>query len=533
MSSPKSQLQKRILVALHGRRMESVVAVARTLKEQRPSVSRAVKALADSELIARKGRQLVLTPAGTAYAETIIAAAPRNEERTKRLIAQQVENQAKWHHVLGDPLTRQADVLQALNDRPDLRSILNQGRADMGLLYGADQKNPAARDVLNKALAEWRIGADVLADHRREMMAIPDVLNIATRDFRGILDQLPSGIGLSNAAYQNSLATHEAVNKALAERHTLVDVLADQRRESLAIQEALKAASHVQGLHTDWMLDIARPTLPPNIERLIGESSVVATQIVADLSAIKSYILPELPAWVGQVQHETAAFAHAYEAFESTSFHALEEMAERHTFRERTPSLPRLTRDVVLPTTTTASLVRSVRELVLADESVGAVAFGQDESTPAYHERQIEVVLRRLGTWYVRKWQGAGSVLRDTTNPDAVSQAAASGRELLDHVLKRLVPLNTFTEDEKELARKNHVSLRDLQIERIIGPQNQDALAFAVAIVRGHGLLNNLVHSEQDPPRFTPGVVSGMLDAFGGLITMLVEYYLEAGGQLR
>ncbi len=529
MSSPRSQLQKRILVALHHRSMNSVAALARTLKEQRPSVSRAVKALADSELVARRGRQLSLSPAGAEYAETLIAAAPRHEERAKRLIAQQVENQAKWHHVLEAPLTRNDGVLQALNDRPDLRSILNEGRTELGMLYGADRNNLAVQDVLNKTLADWQSSFDVLGDQLRKMMTIPDVLNIAPPDFRGILDTLRPEIGFPYAAYENSFAAHEAVNKALAERHTLVDVLADQRREALALQEALKAASHVQGLHTDWLLDIARPSLPSTIERLIGDSSIVATQIVADLSAIRSSILPEPPAWVRQVQQETAAFAHAYEALEATSFHALDELAERHTLRERAPSLPQLARDIVLPTRTTASLVRSVRDLILIDENAGATASDRGEFSRPSEVAKLDVLFQRLGPWYLRKWQGAWHALRDTSNPDAVSQAAASGRELLDHVLKKFAPPSSFTAEEKAKVAGRHTSAREIQVKRIFGAERKDAGAY---VVRGYSLLSDLVHGDSDPPRLTAGMVAGMLYSVGGLIVILVEHSLDRGEQL-
>src|SRR6266480_4316058 len=60
----QSNLSHRILSALDIKPVTSIAALARDLDAPRPSVSRAINALADAGLVKREGRTLYLSPPG-------------------------------------------------------------------------------------------------------------------------------------------------------------------------------------------------------------------------------------------------------------------------------------------------------------------------------------------------------------------------------------------------------------------------------------------------------------------------------------
>lgn len=102
--------------------------------------------------------------------------------------------------------------------------------------------------------------------------------------------------------------------------------------------------------------------------------------------------------------------------------------------------------------------------------------------------------------------------------PDAIRQAAHSGRELLNQVLAALAPNHLFTGEVR--------ITRAMRVRQILSPASESKRAWADSVARHvdetYALLSGEAHLRQDAPRFDEESLAGVLETAAGLIRFLL-----------
>jgi DNA-binding MarR family transcriptional regulator len=282
------------------------------------------------------------------------------------------------------------------------------------------------------------------------------------------------------------------------------------------IQEAVRATAYIQSINLNWLQATSSP-----LTHLLVENNAFMSGIIRDLEAMtQMYARFTLSskALVDQVTSVT----NAYDAYYSDFI---------HQFRP-VPSLTQYSGiRIVVPTTTTSSLISSIRGIVESqvdlqekNESVHIESTRGDTYLEQYYAMtpMLEQYLTPLGDRFIRKWHGAWQTL-SSTSEDRYSQVLHSARELLMQVLAELAPDNVFTAED--LARHNNAKkpTRRMQAKYILD-NSKTATDWvekvAIAIDSTYDVLVSGAHSRDNK---IPGddSAASLLIVLGGLMIFL------------
>lgn len=282
------------------------------------------------------------------------------------------------------------------------------------------------------------------------------------------------------------------------------------------IQEAVNATAHIQSVNLALL-----QTTPSPITHLLVENNAFMGSIIRDLEAMTrisaQFTFPST-ALINQVISAT----NAYDAYYSDFIHQFRSVPSRVNYSGI---------HIVVPTTTTSSLVSSIRGIVESqvdlsekNDSPHIESTRRDTYIEQYYAMtpMLEPYLAPLGDRFIRKWHGAWQTL-SSPSEDRCPQALHSARELLMQVLAELAPDNVFTAED--LARHNNAKkpTRRMQAKYILD-NSKTATDWvekvAIAIDSTYDVLVSGAHSRDNKIPDDDSIAS-LLIVLGGLLLFL------------
>ena len=165
---------------------------------------------------------------------------------------------------------------------------------------------------------------------------------------------------------------------------------------------------------------------------------------------------------------------------------------------------------MLIPSSTLANFTRSLRSKVALEPEVDNLTLSH---MPDWEDPQetLEQLLTNLNPDLVHKWQGSWLALRES-NPDGLSQASFSYRELIRMVLDELAPHVEVDHSKQESKRKK-------QVRHVLDGREGD---FAVAMVEGLPRLYDFFSkSAHTSYRSRVAVQAGLMAGDGLLLILL------------
>lgn len=166
---------------------------------------------------------------------------------------------------------------------------------------------------------------------------------------------------------------------------------------------------------------------------------------------------------------------------------------------------------MLVPSSTVANFTHSIRSEVSPNPEFDGAALPH---TPHRENRQetLKILLTGLNPELVERWEGSWQVLRGS-NPDRLSQAAFSYRELIRMVLDELAP-------DVEVDRSQQGSKRKMQARQVLEGREGD---FAGAMVDGLPRLYDFFSKSAHTSYRNEVAVEAGLMAGDGLLLMLLS----------
>ncbi len=462
MKTPtNSTLQRRILLSLANKNASSISALARDLDTKRPSVSRAVKLLADTNLIARQQRAVSLTETGQEEVTRIMMDVPVQAKKATD-VATYILSQAAEPLMHTKPFDDMPEILRGVPSRQMMEAM-----------------NTTARMI--ESLPS------------RQMM---ETMNTTAKMMKG-------------------LAGHQLL-EAMNGTSKMMDSLAGRQ-----LMEAINTTVRVQTINLEWLKP--QPVgVSAALNHLFIKNNAIIGNMMADLEAI-TQINTAKTSLIESLIGQTADVTTAYGAYYSDIAKRLNQVSTTMHMNTRIV-IPTLTTSSFVgsvrsiaesktysqeeghePTQSELSNTRIFQEQYLA-------------MTPI-----LESYLTPLGSRFVRRWNGAWQTL-SSESEDRHSQALHSGRELLMQVLAILAPEDVFTEEDwkKHNAKK---PTRRMQASYILDNSKTSVEwvdKIAAAIDSTYDILAARSHSRDD--KF-PGdaTAASLLSVLGGLLIFLLE----------
>ena len=468
-----SNLSQRILFALSRKSASSVTDLARDLGLLRPSVSRAVSSLQNAGLISRQGRTLLLTEAGQEELRRLSAELPAMVKKTADQAVHTLER-----------IAEQQSLMEAIINSPSIQAM--RDLAESPFIQASKVESPLIQ----------------------AMRGIGDISLIHT--IRGLGD-IPTVPGIGEFVNNPNLLSVGVVLEGLNIGNPISQ-----------LGEAIAAISQTQRINLDFLQMQESPF--NSIGRLFIENNVFISSMIADLGTIAS-AGRELNSSLVSLGQQTLEATRAYD----TLFRSASETLAGGVTREQTLA-DYLRTELVIPTTTTSSLVGSTRNIIQAR------SFPQsEEALPVelaevhvYSQQYIamstrlEHYLNPLSERFVSKWHGAWQTLFSKSE-DRHSQAMHSARELLMQVLAHLAPDELFTEEE--IARNDgKPPTRRMRIRRILSSDSKAEWVdkTATALNSTYDVLAAESHSRDDEYR-GDDTAAGQLIVLGGLLLTLLS----------
>jgi DNA-binding MarR family transcriptional regulator len=284
----------------------------------------------------------------------------------------------------------------------------------------------------------------------------------------------------------------------------------------------IASIAQIQRINLD-ILQIGR--LPfSSLEHLFIENNVFISRMISDLEVIARVGIG-LNSSLEILRHLTIEATKAYDAhFRKVSDILIDKVAQEQVLVEN------LQMELVIPTTTTSSLVGSTRNLIRAQSIPQLEESSSVELTEVHVYSQqylamsslLEHYLKPLSRRFVSKWHGAWQTL-SSESEDRYSQVMHSGRELLMQVLAHLVPDELFTKEE--IARNNgRPPTRRMRIRRILDSSSKAEWVdkTAAALDSTYDVLAAESHNRDEEYR-DDDTAAGQLIVLGGLLLTLLS----------
>jgi len=404
MKSPtNSTLQRRILLALANKNASSIVALARDLDAKRPSVSRSVKSLLNTKLIVRQRRTLSLTEAGQEEVGRIMTDIPIKARKATD-VATYILRQATEPLEHTKPFDDMPDILRGIPDRQMMETI----NATVRMMESIPSRQMMETINATARMMEGGVGRQLL-----------ETMNSTTKLMEGVA-------GRQLIEMMNST---KKLTEGIASRQLI---------------EAINATVRVQTINLDW-LKPQYSGISVALNHLFIKNNSIISNMMVDLGTIAEIGIVNDRAFSSLI-NRTAKTATTYDAYFNSATQAFNTL----------PTIESLSSTIIVPTTTTASVIGSVRRII-ESQAVLQIEEKSTSSEPSsirtYAEQYIpmtsilEEYLKPLGEQFLNKWEGAWHTLY-SGNKDRHSQATHSARELLVQVLAHLAPDEAFTKED-------------------------------------------------------------------------------------
>ena len=281
--------------------------------------------------------------------------------------------------------------------------------------------------------------------------------------------------------------------------------------------EAMNATARVQTINLDW-LQLQHSSMSAALNHLFIKNNAIISNMIVDLGIIAEIEIVNNQAFSSLI-NQTAKTAKTYNAYFNSATQTFDTL----------PSIESLSSTIVVPTTTTASVISSARSII---ESQAVSQMEESESTNirTYSEQYIpmtsilEGYLEPLGERFLNKWEGAWHSLY-SGNKDRHSQATHSARELLIQVLANLAPNEVFTKEE---CAKNNVDnpSRKMRIRYILRSNNKHSIALIESLA---DLLDETYHEltgethRRDDGHKEDEAIAAMIAGLGNFLILLLS----------
>ena len=484
--APNAHLQQDILLHLleaHPEPVKVLADLARLLEASRSSVSRAVHALAEGGYVIKGDKGWVLTDSGIDEAERIELEESKGTSEASRIVVKGIS-------------PHQIEALRM--KASELANVASQ-------LVGSYQLNQRAFESL-------------LPDE-----GVLDQLQLAVNSFAGFKDMtfawddLPPLIdppvteNFAAAFLRNSSALNqwEGISAAVAP---------DLHRVSARLaQESLATFARSQHIGLSLMPKVAPlGEIASSALRELSGTNMGLSWIMKDLGHISALdsVHESIDRHFARLLPDVAELGRVYGEY-------VEDVAGR--FGELLAERP-FTVEIARPTWATAAYVGVVRDLVLVDDRheshVDVIDFTREESSSGAGEFFLS-----FGQQYHAKWEGARLTL-SSSNPDRISQAAHSGRELLMQLLEVLAPDDVFTQDEIDKEGHNGRVTRKMRVRKAAYNSRMSAVkladTLAEAIDNLYGEITAVSHNRDSEQRVNEEQLDGLLYMMYGALKFIV-----------
>ena len=484
-TSRRSRLQIRILIRLEQGPVKTVSDLAELIDAQRPSVSRSLKTLRNDKLVVRHRDGWTLTLAGEEEARRrnrelanvadslrlpFRAAAPLNGLQRELSVATS-RSESPIHDLHRERSAGIARSLSAIND-------LNR-EYSAGILRSISPLN----DLLRERSAGIARSLSVINDLNRKNVA-------ATLGFLSPIHDL-----------------HREQSAGIARSLSVVN---DLHREFSAT--FTQSISPLVDIHREMSMATAQSVAIPDLGWVISRNNAMVARSIENLHAV--YSAPNVRAngfekvLYPSVLRDVHDIGGTYQRL----------FGETTKIADAKPDLIEMQNSwsrMLVPSSTIANFTHALRSEVAPELEASRVGSSQSlgQENP---QESLARLLTDLNPDLVVKWQGSWQVLSDS-NPDRLSQAASSYRELVRMVLDELAPdvgADPSVRSSKRRRQVRHVldgREADFAVAMVEGlPELYDFLskpahtvyrnevAVQAALVAGDGLLLMLLSSRQD-----------------------------------
>jgi DNA-binding MarR family transcriptional regulator len=416
--------------------------------------------------------------------------------------------------------TLRPSVSRAVNSLQNAGLVTRQGRTVLLTEAGQGEVQRLTVELPAKVKKTTDLATRVLVQVVQQQKQMESIMNgPGTQAMQLLMNN--SGIQAAAAQAAQAIMNSPGIRAAQSLMNNssiqLSRTVLNQAKMSTQLTATIAAMTQIQIINLNF-LQMTR--LPFNsFAHLFIENNVFISRMIADLEAIaRASIVLNSPS--ENLRYLTAEATNAYGIhFRKTSDELVGEADQEQALTED------LEMELIIPTTTTSSLVSSTRNIIRI-QSIAQQGESPDvELTEirVYSQQYIamssllEHYLTPLSNRLVSKWHGAWQTL-STESEDRYSQAMHSGRELLMQILAYLAPDELFTEEE--LARNNgKPPTRRMRIRRILGSDSKTEWAekIAAALDSMYDVMAAESHSRDDGYR-NDDTAAGQLIALGGLL---------------
>ena len=516
----RSRLQNQILLYLQQQTVGSLANLARSLKVQRSSVSRAMHTLKEAGLVSKAGNEWMLTPKGETEAQLVADRIPEETARAAESVLRLVDQSKQAFALLGAESPISALGLEAATSIRSLYDSLAVSRAEVSSVISS--LNAASTFLLSE-----ESGYPGIIKAFEEMPESPLSLLAKDSALSVFLDEMAELPKNTLATLQTSIFIPSPAELAVQQLTTMLDDIDAVSSNSLAItlgsrlaQEAMDSFSLSQRANLSVFQDaLSNDVLFP----VLGDLGQVGVEI--------SHIIDN----VGAISHALKAGPDL--AFALDLMPNLAEVARTYTgyLLETTGGILNDVQSVqigaglMVPTETTMNYSDSLRTIVGSPPAGHQSALyprGTNGETVIWQDEvaRYEPNFRSLGLQNL--WSGAWSVL-SSNSPDRLRQAAHSGRELLIQTLEALAPDSIFTRDELERDGHNGRATHRMRVSRVIARNNSSRSSIAWsesmidALLDTYNHLAGVSHYREIQSSYDERQVAGLLMALGGFLVFI------------
>ena len=480
-TSRRSRLQIRILIRLEQGPVKTVSDLAELVDAQRPSVSRSLKTLRNDKLVVRHRDGWTLTLAGEEEARR------RNRELAN------VADSLRLPFRAAAPLTGLQRELSAATSRP-VSPVHDLHREQSA---GIARSLSPLNDLLREQSAGIARSLSVINDLNRKNVA-------ATLGFLSPIHDLHRE---QSAGIARSLSVINDLNrKNSAGILRSISPINDLHRElSAAFTQSI---APLVDIHRGMSLATAQSVAIPDLGWVISRNNAMVARSIENLHAVYSAPNVRANGFENVLYPRVLRDLHDINRTYRGLFYESMKVADaKPDSIEMQDSWSRM----LMPGSTVANFTRSLRSEVapLPETDLGGLA------QPPVHKQPkelLERLLTDLNPDLADRWYGSWQVLSDT-NPDRISQAAFSYRELVRMVLDELAP-------GVEADPLVQASKRKRQVRHVLSGREGD---FAVAMVEGLPRLYDFLSKSAHTSYRNEVAVQAALVAGDGLLLMLLS----------
>lgn len=460
----RSILQARIMLQLEQNVAKSVTSLANKLEIERSSVSRSLHSLKEQGMVVRDDQGWRLTEQGISEIPNISQAVAKALEDTSKMT---------------DRATRIVSDLSQWNSPGLARDSGDYDRSHQELMRVAKQHQAWVSTVLPKLTGLDSMSTMSSALKQLEAMAYPPVpsnADIVVRELRNLAGNvvdfraMTSGIPNRSLTEALSMAGRGAFSDLTRFSATLTPLLDMQDRVSDVVRSmtsSIDLASAVKPwLDNNLLLSHAIDEIRSTYES-VGRLSLMSQTVDFD--------------WIAR---NLADVNQAYGMLMKDRFTELDRMY---------PILPRTGAQIVPPTASVSYFARSSHEFIRAEMPESDDRLGHGDNQEEFGAVLLDDLLVQIDPSLVEKRHGVWNAY-NRRGADWIRHASVSQRELIVHLLDKLVPRDTLRNDENDTPRIVQ------QVKALFGRRSSDsdyASALGKAIQEHYRQHNKYTHGDE------------------------------------